>query len=172
MQGGINPYQPPASYTEPSEPSAPPAEAELASRPERLLAAVIDAFIGFAILGPFQFLFGVFDGFPKIHVSVAQGIAWAAVSFAIFALVHGYFLVKSAQTIGKKVLGLQIVDAIDGSKASATRIILARVLPITVVAKIPSIGPFIVFADVLFIFGLSRRCLHDLAARTKVVKLR
>ena len=39
-------------------------------------------------------------------------------------------------------------------------------------SNLPEIGQFVALADVLPIFGKSRRCLHDYLARTIVVRVR
>ena len=38
------------------------------------------------------------------------------------------------------------------------------------IGNVPFVGPFYTLADILFIFGEERRCLHDHLASTKVVE--
>jgi uncharacterized RDD family membrane protein YckC len=143
----------------------------LATRGERLGAAMIDGLIQLAILLPFQIGFGVYDGFPNVRLSVAQQATWGAAGFALYLAVNGYLLFKSAQTVGKKLLRLQIVNFADGAPTPGGKILLARALPVTLAAQIPVAGPWMAFLDAVFIFGRTRRCVHDLIAGTKVVKL-
>jgi uncharacterized RDD family membrane protein YckC len=133
---------------------------------------MIDGFIGMAIIVPLQIAFHRYDGFPQIRpLPVLQEVAWGAAGLFVYLAVHGYWLMKSAQTVGKKLLGLQIVNFTDGSPTPGSKIVLARVLPMTVVAQIPTVGIALTLLDPLFIFGKSRRCAHDFIAGTKVVKL-
>src|SRR5262245_24216741 len=124
MPDAFNPYQPPASSADPAPAPSSPATRELASRVERFGAAMIDGLIALVVMLPLQFAFHVFDGFPNIHLDFQQNLVWGAVGFAFFLALHGYFLVKNAQTVGKKVLGLQIVNYGDGAPTSAAKIIV------------------------------------------------
>jgi len=82
----------------------------------------------------------VFDGFPNIQLSFPRQLAWGAVGLLFYVVVNGYFLVKSSQTVGKRLLRLQIVNFTDGSPTAASKIVLARVLPVTILVQIPKIG--------------------------------
>jgi hypothetical protein len=97
---------------------------------------------------------------------------------ALFLLVAGflgflgiqiYLLVQKGQTIGKRTVGIRIVDYSDGSLLGVGRILGMRgVLP-GVIAGIPYVGWLFALADVLFIFGEERRCIHDYMAQSTVV---
>jgi uncharacterized RDD family membrane protein YckC len=78
-----------------------------------------------------------------------------------------YLLSESGQTIGKRMLGIQIVRT-DGSQATLGRIFLLRILvPAAINAGCGAFG----LIDVLFIFAADRRCVHDHLADTKVVRV-
>lgn len=147
-------------------------EGELAGRGTRLGAAIIDSLIGLIFTIPFI----IFAG-PTLGYSFGQqtqpGLTYIIVSsiygFFIFTLIHGYFLQRNGQTIGKKLLGIKIVMKTD-TPASLGRILGLRYLPISLVPIIPVIGMFIPLLDILFIFRKDRRCLHDFVASTRVIK--
>jgi uncharacterized RDD family membrane protein YckC len=173
MSEAFNPYQPPTSGDDQESPRSRDDASDLASRADRFGAALIDGIIQMVMIVPLQFVFHVYDGFPQTQpLSISKDIAWAVVGIFLYLAVNGYWLVKSAQTVGKKLLGLQVVNFSDGVPTPASKIVLARVLPVTIAAHVPRIGLVLALLDPFFIFGKNRRCLHDLVAGTKVVKLR
>ncbi|KGQ19980.1 RDD family domain-containing protein [Lysobacter dokdonensis DS-58] len=159
-----NPYQAPGAHV------AEAADEQLAGRGERLLAAIIDGIIMVAIVLPVMFATGYFTRIqngdtPAISVTIGYAIA----GFLIFLIVQGYPLAKSAQTWGKKVLGIRIA-LLDGTQPTFGTIVLKRYLPVQVVGSVPLIGPLLSIVDVLLIFRSDRRCAHDLIAGTQVLK--
>lgn len=165
-----NPYQAPVA-DEPLETES-VAPGESAARPARLLAAMADGFIGFAAMFPIQLLAGVYKGFPAMKApQFPQSLLWMVGSFVLWIALHGRFLAKGAQTIGKKLMGLQIVMVDSGRPASFERLVFWRSLPVMLLPQIPYVGVFLFLADVLFIFRADRRCLHDHIAGTRVVDL-
>lgn len=82
-------------------------------------------------------------------------------------------LTVRGQTLGKLVLGIQIVRFADGSRAGFIRAVLLRSVLFAVMAVVTSFQFFaqvLLLTDMLFIFRQDRRCLHDLVADTKVVR--
>jgi uncharacterized RDD family membrane protein YckC len=77
-------------------------------------------------------------------------------------------LERSGQTIGKKALGMKIVDLSGALPPFGKLVALRYVLPI-LIAQIPFLGGLFALADALFIFGAERRCIHDYLAGTRVV---
>ena len=78
-----------------------------------------------------------------------------------------YLLSASGQSIGKRMLGIQVVRN-DGSRASFGRLLLLRIcVPGAISAGCGLFG----LIDVLFIFAADRRCVHDHLADTKVVRV-
>ena len=92
-----------------------------------------------------------------------------ALGFVFFIAVHGYWLKKNGQTIGKKILGIRIAD-LEGNVPRFGRLVALRYLPISLVTLIPGLGQLLPLVDVLFIFRSDRRCVHDLIAGTKVLR--
>jgi uncharacterized RDD family membrane protein YckC len=78
-----------------------------------------------------------------------------------------YLLSVKGQTLGKKMLGIRIVNNLDDSNAGFVRAFLLR----GIVNAIPgAIIPFYGVIEVLFIFGAERRCIHDFIAGTRVIQ--
>jgi uncharacterized RDD family membrane protein YckC len=143
----------------------------LADRGQRLLAAILDTIVGLVVAVPLMFVLGTYD-----YARRGQTPPWtltltgAVLGFLGFLLIHGYFLKTAGQTVGKKALGIRITD-LDNNIPPFARIVGLRYLPIQAAAVVPVIGFLYPLVDVLFIFGESRRCIHDLIAGTKVVKV-
>jgi uncharacterized RDD family membrane protein YckC len=83
--------------------------------------------------------------------------------------VLGYqiYLAQYGQSIGKRMRHIRVVRT-DGSPASMARILLLRNF---IPAIIGSFCGLFGIIDALTIFGEERRCIHDLLADTKVVRL-
>jgi uncharacterized RDD family membrane protein YckC len=141
----------------------------LASRGSRLLAGLIDAFIGALLSIPFWLLTGTWSYVKSgQELPLAYTLMGIIYGFIGFAVVHYYFLNKNGQTIGKAILGIKIVD-LENNLTGAKQLLLKRYLPMSVVSAIPIAGPFLMLVDSLFIFRKNRRCVHDLIAGTRVV---
>jgi uncharacterized RDD family membrane protein YckC len=141
---------------------------ELASRGARFGAALIDGMVALAFsIAVMLPLYGTgyFRMMGTSKLSVAPGLALYVL---LFYALEGWFLYQRSQSIGKIALGLRIVRT-DGSLATIGRTLGIRLVGFGALGFIPLVGPFIGFIDALFIFGSSRRCLHDLAADTIVV---
>ncbi len=173
-----------------------------AGRFRRLLASLFDTlvlvgvFVFFAVRGDIgytSFIFFLSNELPVI-------VEWTLWFTAIFFVINGYLLFTRAQTVGKWMLGLQIVDSSSGGRPVLEKLILYRYvvfillanlvswlyIPDTVVsATLPVVGqitlegipwPFpgtllwVPLIDAAFIFSSSRRCLHDRLAGTIVVR--
>jgi len=139
----------------------------LADPSARLAAAAIDVIlpaVPIAILLPL----GIGVSSPAlVHASSWGGWALSAILFVVdLVLLHRY-----GQTIGKRVMGLRIVRT-DGSRASLGRIFWARMIAPGVLATIPLLGWIFELVDLLTIFAVDRRTLHDRMADTIVIDLR
>lgn len=139
----------------------------LASRASRLGAAIIDGIIVAAIMMPLLWSMGVYDDLASN--SIGMNVASIAGGFVITMLIQGYFLATRAQTIGKMALDIKIVT-LDGQNADLKRIMLLRMLPVSLVSAIPMVGGLFGLVDALFIFREDQRCVHDHIAGTRVVK--
>jgi len=167
-----NPYQAPAS-TEPlfeALPDQARADYGIATRGSRLGASLIDTAIGLILLVPVQVYTGMYDGFPTMKPpAFPQSLLWALGGTAVWLALHGVFLARNAQTIGKKLVGIQVVNVSDGKPAPFSRLVLWRFLPVTLASQIPYVGSVLAMVNILFIFRSDRRCIHDHIAGTRVV---
>ncbi len=133
-------------------------EAELASRFQRLRAAIIDVMIYVVALLPFA----VFYGKPMLGGSLSALVILGIIGW------NGVLLAQRGQTIGKKASGIRIVRT-DDSDASFSRLFFMRLILTWVMGSVPFIGPLFSLVNVLFIFREDRRCIHDLICDTKVI---
>ena len=175
-----------------------------AGRLRRLFASLFDTlvlvavFVFFAVRGDIgytSFIMALSNELPVI-------VEWTLWFTAIFFVINGLPLFTRGQTVGKWMLGLQIIDGSSGGRPALEKLILYRYvvfillanlvswlyIPNTVVsATLPVVGqitlegipwPFpgtllwVPLVDALFIFGTSKRCLHDRLADTMVVRKR
>lgn len=144
-------------------------ELQLASRASRFWAAMIDGIISVAVTFPLMMVFGIWEMTVQgVEPPMTMMLVLAAISMAAFLTIHGYFLKKDGQTLGKKALKIYIVG-LDDQRLAFPKLIGLRYVPIWIVAYIPIVGGFLPLVDALFIFRKDRRCVHDLIAGTKVV---
>lgn len=166
--GGYNPYAPPA------EPAYGVPEGELlsggailAGRGARLGAAIIDGLVVSVINVPLAFALGFVDLSGRQPSFLTQ-LASLGLGIVVLLLVHVWFM-PQGQTLGKKALGIRIVDMSTEQPLPVGKLLAMRYGPLWLVALIPFVGGIAALVDVLFIFGEDRRCVHDLIAGTKVV---
>ena len=149
---------------------------DLADRGARLGAAIIDALILLVVLLPAMF----FGGYFSAVMAAAQAgetpsfglvAMWGGIGLVLFVVVQGYPLSTTAQTWGKRLLGIKIVD-MEGNKPPFGKLLALRYLPVQVVSLVPIVGNLLPLINVLLIFRSDYRCGHDLIAGTRVVKAR
>jgi len=174
-----NPYAPPAAGldTEAPRPLSAAEVDRLASRWQRLGGALFDGLLYFVATIPCYF--GLPDGFASLKrphsnpfVLFTSTGTWGLVGGVLVAaltIAHWTLLAKRGQTIGKIVAGTRVVRS-DDARAGFLHAVVLRVWPVEIASRVPVLQ-FTTFVDVLFIFGASRRCLHDRIAGTKVVKV-
>jgi uncharacterized RDD family membrane protein YckC len=164
-----NPYAPPlASVRDIAEAHATNAPAD---RGTRLGAAFLDAIIfGAMAYAPLAFVIV----FSRVRTGAGNGSADPMVSLGVVLMLVGFGvwcwltisrMKANGQSIAKKYLGIKVVRS-DGSPVSLGRLIGLR----NVVNGLLGVVPLYGIIDTLFIFGESRRCLHDKIADTIVVK--
>jgi uncharacterized RDD family membrane protein YckC len=164
-----------------------------AERGTRLLARVIDWAIEFGCAIPGVLILG--EEFIKLAVMVGQGEepdfeqldyqrlglgalvlggAWLAL-----LVVQVWMLTTRGQSIGKRITRIRIVRVEDGSMPGIVHAWVLREFLITIIGIatgfIPFLGPFMLrpafhITDWCMIFREDQRCLHDLIAKTKVVR--
>ncbi|MCJ8315076.1 MAG: RDD family protein [Saccharospirillaceae bacterium] len=145
-------------------------EVELASRWSRLFASLIDGLVMAIFTVPLMYFTGGFDGLKEgIQPGLIYTLAIALVGIIVFIIIHGYFLINTGQTIGKKILSIQIVT-LDNQQVTLN-VLLKRYGFFFGIPQIPVVGPFINGVSLLFIFSESKRCLHDHVGGTKVINL-
>lgn len=168
---------------------------ELASRPRRLAAGVVDFVFNLVLL----ITIGVFateDSSLVDRIELARlfgleyrrdliALAWIA-AFAAMAL-HALLIAWRGQSLAKILFRLRIVLA-DGHSAGLYRGFILRYLPFALLSLLPSAvaalrgSPMLVswmavvsilvhVVDVALIMGSSRRCLHDRIADTWVMEV-
>lgn len=161
-----DPYQPPSAELQAPTQSTPDGQV-LATRGQRYAAAMIDGLLVMALVLPMAFAMGAFEN-PEANSSMLTPMIMGGGGFLVTLVVQGYFLATRAQTLGKMALKIKIVT-LDGNNADLKRIVLLRILPVTLVSAIPVIGGVLSMADPLFIFRDDHRCIHDHIAGTRVV---
>lgn len=166
MSDSNNPYQPPQSpLRDSTHPRRDSGSLEPASRQQRLLAAILDGLITMIAVLPVMFHLKLFDYPTAIETQVTAFL----LGFLSVLLLHGYLLHARGQSVGKAIVGIQIVG-IDGKRVSLGRIIFMRYFPVQLVSQIPTLGSLLTLVDVIWIFRQDNRCLHDHIAQTMVIK--
>ena len=145
-----------------------PVSYPLASRGQRLAAAILDQLILSLVLLPFWSYYDImsyFNNGQQIPLNIIINIQ--IVSFIAFMLLNSYLLFNYGQSIGKQVMQIAIATP-DLQVPAFNKIILLRYVPFIVAGVIPftSLIPMI---DVLCIFRKDKRCLHDMLASTQVI---
>jgi uncharacterized RDD family membrane protein YckC len=142
------------------------------------LLSVIVAVPGFLILGPAFFsvflsaMRGQEPDFSALQAgTLLMGLAVLALGGLTLLVVQIVMLSTRGQTIGKRMLGIRVVRHPEGSPAGFVHGWLLRNLVPGIIQMLPWIGFAFWIADACFIFSQERRCLHDLIAGTKVVKV-
>jgi uncharacterized RDD family membrane protein YckC len=145
-------------------------EKPLASRWARLGAAIIDSIIMMIVVIPIMYFTGGFDGIVQgVQPGVVYTLMIGVLSFIVFFVINYQFLIANGQTIGKKVLEIKIVD-LNGNLPAFQPQLLIRYAIYMLPGQIPFIGQLFSLINILFIFTKEKRCIHDLVAKTKVVK--
>jgi uncharacterized RDD family membrane protein YckC len=162
-----NPYQAPQAALQ--DPAV--HELVLADRGMRLAGAIIDGMLLALILLPMMAIGGYFDGVMRgEQPSLASQLGWGLGGIVLFVIVQGVPLARSGQTWAKKMLKMRIVD-LDGHQPPFGKLIGLRYLPTQLISMVPVLGALFGLVDALFIFGEERRCIHDLIAGTRVVRV-
>lgn len=144
---------------------------ELAPRWRRLLATIIDM-----ILVPTLTLFFIVVAGTVEDADDFANFMWIAevlvLAILAYLLINGFILYRRGQTVGKLALGIRIVDNSSEQVAPFWKLVCIRALFFPLLFLLP-IFPLtlIPVADQAPIFLRARRCLHDYAAGTRVVRV-
>ena len=163
-----NPYAPPKGAVRDVDSGD---DAEPADRGIRLVAAILDGLIAFAMIYLPALIVMIATGSinesgeapDDTVLAIAGGLALIGAIVWIWLTIM--YVARNGQTIAKKIVGIKVVRT-DGSKASLGRIWWLR----NFVNGLLSIIPLYGLIDVLFIFGEQRQCVHDKIADTIVVR--
>ena len=154
----VNPYAAPrAAVADRGATSA----AVLASRGQRLLAAIIDGLLIYVFAGSVAVAAYFMASTAAAKVTAAAAVIAVLVWNAVLIARHG-------QTVGKRAVKIRMVRS-DGSDASFSRLFFLRGVLVLLLWSLPVIGALFWLVDVLCIFRDDRRCVHDMMADTKVV---
>jgi uncharacterized RDD family membrane protein YckC len=179
-QQSVNPYAPPVADPEPPSPAAAgdPGQFQLASRWQRLGAILLDGLLG-ALAGVpvYKSLYiGSMAGqgrslnpFAPYLAAGKWGVVAAVLVLSVMAL-QAVLITRRGQSVGKILVGTRIVT-LAGGKADFVHAVLLRTWLPAAVALIPGVGGLLSLIDGAFIFRSDKRCLHDLIAGTRVVRL-
>ena len=148
-------------------------DAQLASRGKRLAAAIIAIIIFLPLIIIIASPLGLIDTEVTEEpppFDLEQTLQLFIIGQVLFLLVQGYLLHSRGQTIGKVLLKIQIV-ATNGDMLGLGKLYFVRYFVFSLLAQIPVIGAVVALANILFIFGKEKKCLHDRLAGTKVIDL-
>ena len=141
-----------------------------ASRWLRLFAALIDGIIATIITVPLMMHYGILElAMQGQEPGYQYTVMFTLLGIVAFMLIHGYLLKTKGQTIGKLALGIKIVT-LESELPPFGKLISLRYLPIWALQLVPAIN-LLALVDVLFIFRGDKRCVHDLIAGTKVIRI-
>ena len=142
-------------------------QSELADRSTRLGACVLDFLIFLACLIPGLMVISASDS----DGGKGFGGALLAMGWLGLLVIQTVYLMKYGQSLGKRVLKIRIVRMSDDSVPGFVKVVLLRLWVPGLVCGIPYAGQIFWLLDGLFIFRDDKRCLHDLIAETKVIKV-
>ncbi|HEX7035352.1 MAG TPA: RDD family protein [Pseudomonadales bacterium] len=141
----------------------------LAGRGRRLAATVVDLILVPLATVVLVMLFDVVEDAEDYQSSAWIGwvLLLAVVSYLIL---NGWLLARRGQTLGKALFRIRIATA-DGGVPPLWKLVGIRALFFPLLYLLP-VWPFTLLpvADQATIFGRGRRCLHDFAAGTRVVR--
>lgn len=144
-------------------------EPPLATRLERLGASLLDSIIMSVITLPLMYFTGGFETlFAGEQLSLGYQLVFGVISVVIFLLLNFKFLIPKGQTIGKKIVGIRAVEESGADTSNST--LGKRYFFYFGISYVPIIGQILSIVNACFIFGNNKTCLHDIIARTKVIK--
>ena len=133
----------------------------LASLKSRALAVFFDLFIFIAIFLPFH-----------AYSTKKSEIIYLFIVYSILLCIQVYFLAKSGQTIGKKLLKIRISQFHNPNEIPGFfKIIILRIVINDLMYLIPIIGLIYLALDYGLALFKPRRCIHDYIAGTVVTKV-
>lgn len=145
-------------------------ELNLASRWRRLGAAILDFVVVGILAATLMDVIGLDDRLNEaVMSSLVYNLVLGALFSVLFLLINFKLLKDKGQTIGKKVLGIKIVN-LAGGQATWRKNLSKRYATFLIPGQISVIGSIFELVNFLFVFGKKKRCIHDYAGSTQVVK--
>lgn len=147
-----------------------PLEERLAGRGRRLVATMIDMILVPALTALLIMITGVME-----HAEAYRNSMWILNVFLLavlsYLILNGYWLFTRGQTVGKRLMKVAIVASTTGERAAFWKLVCLRApfFPLLFVSIIPTLA-LLPIIDQAFVFRKNRRCVHDLAAGTSVVR--
>lgn len=164
-------------------------EVYLAERSQRFYAFFIDSIFSFSIAFLVPLIFSIF--------SINSSKMLSVISLIIVISIQGNLLIRSGQTIGKRLISIRIIDSNTLKIPNIKNVFIIRYLliwqipnllssiiisdenflltsenqSISTIEGIVSLIALIVLAQTLLIFRSDRRCGHDILSGTRVEKL-
>lgn len=149
---------------------------DLASIGRRFLAFWLDGLIlGAIVMVPAVLIFlavgfplGMFDEGEEAEAMLGVGmmIAQIVLTFgimAVYILYEGWMLSRDGQTLGKKIMKIKVVTPEGGDITRGQAYTRSAIRQL--IGMVPCLG----LIDYLVAFGQERTCIHDQAAKTRVV---
>lgn len=172
--------QPPSIPTASTSPYAPPSanlampvnylgRANLATLGQRLGAFLADLGLMLVACSPLFVGAGMLDQPNDTSEPSTLGLVLIGLGCLILfgLLLYNVILLSTkGQSLGKKILGIRIVNYEDDNNPGFVKAVLLRIAVNKLIAIIPLYG----LVDICAIFGQERRCIHDLIAGTRVVQ--
>lgn len=143
----------------------------LAGRGRRLAATAIDMVLVPALAILLMLVTGVLEHAQDWSQSAMPFLRIFLLGLASYVLLNLWLLWKRGQTVGKAVLGIEIVRAKDGAHPALWRLFVRGLFfpTLYLIVLVPYIA-LIPVIDQAPIFGKSRRCIHDWVSGTAVVR--
>ena len=147
-----------------------PLDERLAGRGRRLVATLIDMLLVPALTVLLVMITGVME-----HAEAYRNSLWMLNVFVLavvsYLILNGYWLFTRGQTVGKRVMKVAMVATSTGERAAFWKLVCVRALffPLLFVVISPVLA-LLPIVDQGFVFRKNRRCVHDLAAGTSVVR--
>jgi len=173
---------PPLAGTPPPVPAGAPAAGPVtADRGRRFLGALADGFLEMlcwlpsSIIMMSTMLRMMADNATPDPEEVMK-VFWGSIGHSLpyliaLVLLQAALLTIRSQSVGNLLTGTRIVRVSDGEPGGFLRAFLLRGFLARCLRQIPVVGGLFWLVDCCFIFREDRRCLHDLIAGTRVVKV-
>ncbi len=175
----FNPYQSPTVGTATYGRMGEYGDARLASLGARLGGSILDGLVGLAAVLPGLIYMGIAmsmndKGGPRPRgddevLSMIGPLVLVGIGVLAITIVNWVMISQSGQSIGKKIVGTRIVR-LDGTLPGFGFGVAMRNWVPGFISNIPYLGFVFAIANILFIFGNERRCIHDYIAGTRVVE--